>query len=163
MFGRGFESLHLHRDKAARSRTSRLRVACVFLRGTFFTRGLRGVPNHPISLTNNLIHHSKKPTTWGQKVSYWKRFATIRQIVFFPTGNFSLLSVKFLSYYASLFYSAPIWLPSMGELGKFVARKRTNKRGKWQIALPIRRPERVAQRTNARGRSAFGTLRKAPF
>ena len=30
-----------------------------------------------------------------QKVSYWKHFASIRQIVFFPTGNFSLLSVKF--------------------------------------------------------------------
>ncbi len=29
-----------------------------------------------------------------KKVSYWKPFATIRQIIFFPTGNFSLLSVK---------------------------------------------------------------------
>ena len=30
------------------------------------------------------------------KVSYWKDFASIRQIVFFPTGNISLLSVKLL-------------------------------------------------------------------
>ena len=29
-----------------------------------------------------------------QKVSYWKSFASIRQIVLFPTGNISLLSVK---------------------------------------------------------------------
>ena len=37
----------------------------------------------------------KKRGTSAQKVSYWKEISTIRQIVFFPTGNFSLLSVKF--------------------------------------------------------------------
>ena len=35
------------------------------------------------------------PYGGGQKVSYWKQFASIRQIVFFPTGNIWLLSVKF--------------------------------------------------------------------
>ncbi len=30
------------------------------------------------------------------KVSYWKPFSSIRQIIFFPTENISLLSVKLL-------------------------------------------------------------------
>ena len=39
----------------------------------------------------------KKATPGGEKVSYWKEIASIRETVFFPTGNISLLSVKFLS------------------------------------------------------------------
>ena len=38
----------------------------------------------------------KKIGAGSPKVSYWKEIATIRQIVFFPTGNISLLSVKLL-------------------------------------------------------------------
>ena len=38
---------------------------------------------------------SSKKLTCTEKVSYWKQIATIRQIIFFPTGNISLLSVKF--------------------------------------------------------------------
>ena len=46
-------------------------------------------------LTDRWIWGLKKVTPEGKKVSGRKSFATIRQIVFFPTGNFSLLSVKF--------------------------------------------------------------------
>ena len=38
----------------------------------------------------------KKISAEPPKVSCWKEIATIRQIVFFPTGNISLLSVKLL-------------------------------------------------------------------
>ena len=38
---------------------------------------------------------TRKKLTCTKKISYWKQIATIRQIIFFPTGNISLLSVKF--------------------------------------------------------------------
>ncbi len=54
----------------------------------------------------------KREVAEGKKVSYWKEIATIRQIIFFPTGNISLLSVKFLPLSRVAKIEGPRVLPS---------------------------------------------------